>query len=34
VNLGDVDRIEVIKDANMYGVKGANGVIKVYTKKK
>ena len=34
VNLGDVDRIEVLKDANMYGVKGANGVIKVYTKKK
>ena len=33
VNLSDVDRIEVLKDANMYGVKGANGVIKVTTKK-
>lgn len=33
VNLSDVERIEVIKDANIYGVKGANGVIKVTTKK-
>ena len=33
VNLRDVDYVEVLKDANMYGVKGANGVIKVYTKK-
>lgn len=32
VNLSDVDRIEVLKDANIYGVKGANGVIKVTTK--
>lgn len=33
VNLSDVERIEVIKDANIYGVKGANGVIKVTTRK-
>ncbi|MCQ2268734.1 MAG: TonB-dependent receptor plug domain-containing protein [Bacteroidaceae bacterium] len=33
VNLNDVERIEVIKDANIYGARGANGVIRVSTKK-
>lgn len=32
VNINDVKRVEVIKDSNIYGVKGANGVIKVYTR--
>lgn len=31
INLSDVDYIEVQKDANIYGARGANGVIKVYT---
>ncbi len=33
VNIHDVDHIEVIKDANMYGAKGANGVIIITTKR-
>ena len=33
VNVYDVDKVEVQKDANMYGVKGANGVILVTTKR-
>lgn len=33
VNVYDVDRVEVLKDANMYGVKGANGAILVTTKR-
>lgn len=32
VSMYDVDHIEVIKDANMYGARGANGVIAVTTK--
>lgn len=32
VNINDVKRVEVIKDSNIYGVKGANGVIKVFTR--
>lgn len=31
ISLIDVDYIEVQKDANIYGARGANGVIKVYT---
>ena len=33
VSVYDVDRVEVLKDANMYGVKGANGAILVTTKR-
>jgi len=33
VSIYDVDHIEVIKDANMYGAKGANGVIAITTKR-
>lgn len=33
VNVHDVDYIEVLKDANNYGVKGANGVIIVKTRR-
>ena len=33
VNVYDVDRVEVLKDANIYGAKGANGVILVTTKR-
>ena len=33
VNVYDVDRVEVLKDANMYGAKGANGAILVTTKR-
>jgi TonB-dependent SusC/RagA subfamily outer membrane receptor len=33
VNVYVVDRVEVLKDANMYGVKGANGAILVTTKR-
>lgn len=32
ININDVKRVEVIKDSNIYGVKGANGVIKVFTR--
>lgn len=32
VSIYDVDYVEVLKDANIYGVKGANGVIIVKTK--
>jgi TonB-dependent SusC/RagA subfamily outer membrane receptor len=28
-----VDKVEVLKDANMYGAKGANGAILVTTKR-
>ena len=33
VNIYDVDKVEVLKDANMYGAKGANGAILVTTKR-
>ena len=33
VNVYSVDRVEVLKDANMYGVKGAKGAILVTTKR-
>ncbi len=33
VSIYDVDYVEVLKDANIYGVRGANGVIKVKTKR-
>ena len=33
VSVYDVDKVEVLKDANMYGVKGANGAILVTTKR-
>lgn len=33
VNLMDVDNVEVLKGANMYGAKGGNGVIMVHTKR-
>ena len=33
VNVYDVDRVEVLKDANIYGAKGANGAILVTTKR-
>lgn len=33
VSVYDVDRVEVLKDANMYGAKGANGAILVTTKR-
>ena len=32
INLHDVDRVEVLKDASIYGSRGANGAILVYTK--
>ena len=33
VNVYSVDRVEVLKDANLYGAKGANGAILVTTKR-
>ena len=33
VSVYDVDKVEVLKDANIYGVKGANGAILVTTKR-
>ena len=33
VSIYDVDYVEVLRDANMYGVRGANGVIIVHTRK-
>jgi|GEM_PF-52594 len=33
VSVYAVDRVEVLKDANIYGVRGSNGAILVYTKK-
>ena len=33
VNVYDVDKVEVLKDANIYGARGANGVILVTTKR-
>ena len=33
VSVYSVDKVEVLKDANMYGAKGANGVILVTTKR-
>lgn len=33
ISIYDVDHIEVIKDSNMYGAKGANGVINIKTKR-
>lgn len=32
INVHAVDRVEVLKDANMYGARGGNGAIIVYTK--
>lgn len=32
INLHDVDYVEVLKDASIYGSRGANGAILVYTK--
>lgn len=32
INLHDVDHVEVLKDASIYGSRGANGAILVYTK--
>lgn len=34
INLNDVDYVEVLKDASIYGSEGANGAIIVYTKMK
>ena len=31
VSVADVDYIEVVKDANSYGIRGSSGVIKVFT---
>lgn len=33
VSIADVDYVEVIKDANSYGIRGSSGVIKVFTVK-
>ena len=33
INLHDVDYVEVLKDASIYGSRGANGAILVFTKK-
>lgn len=33
VSVADVDYVEVIKDANSYGIRGSSGVIKVFTLK-
>lgn len=33
VNVYDVDHVEVLKDASIYGAQGANGAILVYTKR-
>jgi TonB-dependent SusC/RagA subfamily outer membrane receptor len=33
LNPYDIDYIQVLKDASIYGVRGANGAIVVYTKK-
>ena len=33
VNIHDVEHVEVLKDANMYGSRGANGAILVKTKR-
>lgn len=33
VNVYDVDHVEVMKDASIYGAQGANGAILVYTKR-
>lgn len=33
LNLGDVERVEVMKDGSMYGSRGANGVISVITRR-
>ena len=32
VNIKDIESVEVLKDASMYGLKGANGVIVIKTK--
>ena len=32
INIADVDNIEVLKGANMYGFRGANGVVLITTK--
>ena len=33
INIYDVDHVEVLKDASIYGAQGANGAILVYTKR-
>lgn len=33
LNLNEIESVEIIKDANIYGVRGANGVISVRTKR-
>lgn len=33
INVYDVDHVEVLKDASIYGVQGANGAILVFTKR-
>lgn len=33
INLGSVERVEVLKDGSIYGSRGANGAILVYTKR-
>lgn len=33
VNIYDVDYVEIVKNATMYGSRGANGAIEVYTKR-
>lgn len=33
INVYDVDHVEVMKDASIYGARGANGAILVYTRK-
>jgi len=33
VNVSDVDHVEVLKDASIYGAQGANGAILVFTKR-
>lgn len=32
INMGSIDRVEVLKDGSMYGTLGVNGAIIVYTK--
>lgn len=34
ININDIEQLEVLSDGTMYGIKGANGVIVIKTKKK
>jgi TonB-dependent starch-binding outer membrane protein SusC len=34
INVWDIDKIDIIKDSNIYGVEGANGVILITSRKK